>query len=210
MTRILLAEDDPLTMSGIETLIANTNYKVVATVANGADALESIPTSRPDLLVLDVDMPERSGLDILRALRAKGDPRPIVLLTGRINDRAALEAIRLGVNGLVIKSAAPRDLIKCLDSGAQGKRWIDHEVLQRAMEATLGADEAADPLAVLSKRERAIADLVAQGRRNREIAEELGLTEGTVKVHLHKAFDKLGIERRTQLILLVQEHRANG
>ncbi len=197
-------------MSGIETLIANTNYKVVATVANGADALESIPTSRPDLLVLDVDMPERSGLDILRALRAKGDPRPIVLLTGRINDRAALEAIRLGVNGLVIKSAAPRDLIKCLDSGAQGKRWIDHEVLQRAMEATLGADEAADPLAVLSKRERAIADLVAQGRRNREIAEELGLTEGTVKVHLHKAFDKLGIERRTQLILLVQEHRANG
>ncbi len=197
-------------MSGIETLIANTNYKIVASVANGADALESIPTSRPDLLVLDVDMPERSGLDVLRALRAKGDPRPIVLLTGRINDRAALEAIRLGINGLVIKSAAPRDLIKCLDSVAQGKRWIDHEVLQRAMEATLGADDSADPLAVLSKRERAIADLVAQGRRNREIAEELGLTEGTVKVHLHKAFDKLGIERRTQLILLVQEHRANG
>ena len=122
MTKILLAEDDPLTLSGIETLLANTNYKIVASVGDGAAALDRIPTARPDILVLDVDMPERSGLDILRALRSRGDQRPIVILTGRINDRNALEAIKLGVNGLVIKSAAPRDLLTCLDSVAQGKR----------------------------------------------------------------------------------------
>ncbi len=205
MTKILLAEDDPLTLSGIETLLANTNYKIVASVADGATALDKIPTTRPEILVLDVDMPERSGLDILRALRSRGDVRPIVLLTGRINDRNALEAIKLGVNGLVIKSAAPRDLLTCLDSVAQGKRWIDHEVLQRAMEVTLTDDGAEDPFKALSPRERAIVDLVLQGMRNKEIANELGLTEGTVKVHLHKVFDKLGIQRRTELILLGQK-----
>lgn len=205
MTKILLAEDDPLTLSGIETLLANSNYKIVASVGDGASALDQIPTARPDILVLDVDMPERSGLDILRALRSRGDARPIVILTGRINDRNALEAIKLGVNGLVIKSAAPRDLITCLDSVAQGRRWIDHEVLQRAMEVTLTDDGPEDPFKALSPRERAIVDLVLQGMRNKEIANELGLTEGTVKVHLHKVFDKLGIERRTELILLGQK-----
>lgn len=204
MTRVLLAEDDPLTLAGIEVLLARSNFEVVATVNTGAAALDALGSARPDLLILDNSMPERSGLDVLRILRNRGDNRPIILLTGGINDQVSREAMQLGVNGIVIKATAPRDLLTCLETVVQGRRWLDQEVMQRAMELAMSPDTDADPLDTLSTRERAVASLVQRGLRNKEIAEELGLTEGTVKVHLHKVFEKLSVRSRTELILLTQ------
>ena len=205
MTKVLVADDDPLTMAGITTLLDKTNFTVVATVNTGAAVLDALPGARPELLILDNDMPERSGLDVLRTLRSKGDDRPGVLLTSRLNDELAREAVKLSVNGIVIKSTAPRDLLVCLESVVQGRRWIDQEVMQRVMEQAMSPDAPRDPFDALSARERAVASLVQRGLRNKEVASELGLTEGTVKVHLHKVFDKLGIRGRTELILLAQE-----
>lgn len=205
MTKVLVADDDPLTMAGITTLLDKTNFTVVATVNTGAAVLDALPGARPELLILDNDMPERSGLDVLRTLRSKGDDRPVVLLTSRLNDELAREAVKLSVNGIVIKSTAPRDLLVCLESIVQGRRWIDQEVMQRVMEQAMSPDAPRDPFDALSARERAVASLVQRGLRNKEVASELGLTEGTVKVHLHKVFDKLGIRGRTELILLAQE-----
>ena len=204
MAKILVAEDDPLTLAGIEMLLAASNFQVTATVRTGAEALERIAAVRPDMLVLDVDMPDRSGLDVLRTLRSRGDQRSVVLLTGSLNERRAQEALQLGVSGVVIKANAPRDLLICLEAVAQGRRWFDQEVLQRAMEAAQSLEAASDPLNGLSARERAIVALVQRGLRNKEVAAELGLTEGTVKVHLHKIFEKLGVRSRTELILLAQ------
>jgi two-component system, NarL family, nitrate/nitrite response regulator NarL len=204
MAKVLIAEDDPLTLAGIEVLLDKTNFEVVATVNTGVAALDALGSTRPDMLILDNSMPERSGLDVLRTLRHRGDNRPVILLTGGINDQASKEAMQLGVNGIVIKSTAPRDLLTCLESVAQGKRWLDQEVMQRAMDFAMSADAVRDPLDVLSGRERAVASLAQRGLRNKEIADELGLTEGTVKVHLHKVFDKLGVRGRTDLILLAQ------
>ena len=205
MTKVLVADDDPLTMAGITTLLDKTNFTVVATVNTGAAVLDALPGARPELLILDNDMPERSGLDVLRTLRSKGDDRPVVLLTSRLNDELAREAVKLSVNGIVIKSTAPRDLLVCLESVVQGRRWIDQEVMQRVMEQAMSPDAPRDPFDAMSARERAVASLVQRGLRNKEVASELGLTEGTVKVHLHKVFDKLGIRGRTELILLAQE-----
>ena len=205
MTKVLVADDDPLTMAGITTLLDKTNFTVVATVNTGAAVLDALPGARPELLILDNDMPERSGLDVLRTLRSKGDDRPVVLLTSRLNDELAREAVKLSVNGIVIKSTAPRDLLVCLESVVQGRRWIDQEVMQRVMEQAMSPYAPRDPFDALSARERAVASLVQRGLRNKEVASELGLTEGTVKVHLHKVFDKLGIRGRTELILLAQE-----
>lgn len=204
MTKVLIADDDPLTMAGITTLLDKTNFTVVATVNTGAAVLDALPGARPELLILDNDMPERSGLDVLRTLRSKGDDRPVVLLTSRLNDELAREAVKLSVNGIVIKSTAPRDLLVCLESVVQGRRWIDQEVMQRVMEQAMSPDAPRDLFDALSARERAVASLVQRGLRNKEVASELGLTEGTVKVHLHKVFDKLGIRGRTELILLAQ------
>ncbi|WP_374405186.1 response regulator [Pelagerythrobacter sp.] len=206
MTKVLVADDDPLTMAGITTLLDNTNFEVVATVNTGAAALDALASARPDMLILDNGMPERSGLDVLRTLRARGDNRPVVLLTGGINDQLAREAIQLSVNGIVIKATAPRDLLTCLETVVQGRRWLDQEVMQRAMDFAMSPDAPRDPFAVLSSRERTVAALVQRGLRNKEIASELGLTEGTVKVHLHKVFEKLEVRGRTELILLAKEH----
>jgi len=202
MARVLVADDDPLTLAGIELLLGASNFKVIATAGSGKEVLEQLPSTRPEILVLDIRMPERSGLDVLRTLRAKGDARPIVLLTGSIDDQNAKEAIDLGVNGLVIKASAPRDLLVCLDAVMKGRRWFDQEVMQRAMDFAQVAGAEQTPFDRLSPRERGIALLVQRGMRNREIADELGLTEGTVKVHLHKIFEKLDLRSRTDLILM--------
>jgi len=208
MAKVLVADDDPLTMAGIIALLDKTNFDVVATVNTGAAALDTLASARPDLLILDNGMPERSGLDVLRTLRSRGDARPVVLLTGGLNDELAREAIQLSVNGIVIKATAPRDLLTCLESVVQGRRWLDQDVMQRVMEQAMSPDTPRDPFEVLSGRERAVASLARRGLRNKEIAEELGLTEGTVKVHLHKVFDKLNIRGRTELILLAQDRGA--
>jgi two-component system nitrate/nitrite response regulator NarP len=202
MAKVLVADDDPLTLAGIELLLGASNFKVVATAASGKEVLDSLASTRPEILILDIRMPERSGLDVLRTLRGRGDMRPIVLLTGSIDDQNAKEAIDLGVNGLVIKASAPRDLPACLDTVMKGRRWFDQEVMQRAMDFAQAPAAEQNPLDQLSPRERGIALLVQRGLRNREIADELGLTEGTVKVHLHKIFEKLDIRSRTDLILM--------
>ena len=205
MTRVLVAEDDPLTLSGISMLLDKTNFEVVAAVNTGTAALDALPKARPDMLILDNSMPERTGLDVLRTLRHRGDNRSVILLTGGINDQATKEAMQLGVDGIVIKSTAPRDLLTCLETVVQGRRWLDQEVMQRAMQLAMSPDAPRDPLEALSARERAVASLAQRGLRNKEIADELGLTEGTVKVHLHKVFEKLGLRGRTELILLAQD-----
>ena len=202
MTKFLLADDDPLTLAGIELLMAGSNYKVVAKATNGQALLDQLAAARPELIVMDFDMPGQNGLEVLRILRERGDKRPIVMLTGRIGDKRAFEALQLGLTGLVIKAAAPVDLLICLDAVVQGRRWIDHGVLQRAMEISLApAGAEADPLGSLSKRERAVLGLVLQGLRNREIAAQLGIGEGTVKVHLHNMFEKLEVGSRTELAI---------
>lgn len=204
MTKVLLADDDPLTLAGIELLISGAGFEVVHAARDGLEALEAIPGKRPDVLVFDFDMPGRSGLDLLRTLRERGDKRPVVLLTGRIADQRVFEALQLGLNGLVIKASAPEHLLTCLNAVAQGRRWIDHDILQRTMELSFapGGAQEQGPLKDLSPREKAVVGLVLQGLRNKEIAAELRIGEGTVKVHLHKIFEKLGVSSRTELAIV--------
>lgn len=208
MKRILVAEDDPLTLSGIELLLSKSRYEVVATVSDGEAALEQLASAEADIAVLDIDMPKRSGIEVLRTLRDRGDRRPVVFLTARITDAKAYEALQLGVNGLVIKMTAPQVLLTCLDAVSNGRRWIDHDILQRAMDVSLLDPSAGDPLHKLSTRERAVVDLVLRGLRNKDIAAQLGVSEGTVKVHLHNVFDKLGVSSRTELVLTAGKVRA--
>lgn len=204
--RLLIADDHPILVSGIEAVLRDTRYRVVGTVGTGAAALEAIPTLRPDILLLDVQMPEGTGIDVLRTLRGRGDMRTVVLLTANLSDERLLEAIDFGVQGIVLKEGAEHLLVRCLDEVAKGGRWIDQSLLQRALDLKMkGAAGAKEGIAALSTRERAVAALVAKGRRNREIAEELRITEGTVKVYLHNIYEKLGVTNRTELALLARD-----
>lgn len=202
MTQIMIADDHPIVVSGLEMLLRKSGYDIVASVANGGDALDRLPTARPDILILDVQMPGRNGLDVLRSLRGAGNEQPVVILTAGIDDRQAGEAIQLGANGLVLKDSSPDLLLRCLEEVRQGRRWIDPDIAERALDA---GEHRPDGMETLSARERAVVDLVVKGLRNREIAGRLGIAEGTVKVHLHKVYEKLGVGSRTELVIYARD-----
>jgi two-component system nitrate/nitrite response regulator NarP len=206
MTRVLIADDHPIMLSGIEAILRDSPYEVVKTVSNGAAALEALPIASPDILILDVQMPECTGMDVLRTLRGRGDMRPLVLLTASLDDANLIEAIQLGVNGVILKDGAQNLLLHCLAEVLKGNRWIDKSLLERALDLAMKSPASPpDGLASLSARERAVVGLVAQGLRNKEIAAELNITEGTVKVYLHRIYEKVGVSNRTELALYARD-----
>ena len=209
MTKVLLADDHPFILAGLLAILRDTDYVVIGTLNSGDAVLEELPKLRPDILLMDVSMPGRTGVDVLRTLRSRGDQRDIVLLTASLDDSLILEALDLGVQGIVLKESAQSLLLECLTSVRNGKRWIQQEVLQRALHLTANGS-AKNPLAALTPKERAIAALVSKGHRNLEVATELGISEGTVKVYLHRIYEKLNVSSRTQLALLARDSDGRG
>lgn len=205
MKSVLIADDHPIVLSGVEAILRDTSFMVVATATNGTEVLEALPTARPDILVLDLNMPERSGIDVLRTLRSRGDMRPVVLMTASLGDDALIEAIKLGVSGILLKDGAHDMLVHCLEDVRAGRRSIDNRLLDRALDLSMDGEGSSNPINSLTKRERTIAELTSHGLRNREIATELGMTEGTVKVYLHRIYGKLSVSSRTELAILIKD-----
>ncbi|MBX3561053.1 MAG: response regulator transcription factor [Sphingomonas sp.] len=205
MIRLLVADDHPIILSGLEAIFRDTDYEIVATAPDGGVVLALIESARPDILILDERMPPPGGVELLRQLRAAGDARPVVLLTADLGDGKLLEAVELGVEGIVLKESAQSRMIACLDEVSRGGRWLEPSLVQQALDLKLRETASAHRgFAALSRREAAIVDLVAQGLRNREIAAQLGLTEGTVKVYLHRIYEKLEVTNRTELAIRVR------
>lgn len=207
MTRLLIAEDHSIIAAGVEALIRGSEYELVRHLRNGEEALAAIAEEQPDIVILDERLPGMTGLEIFRAMRARGDLRPVVMLTATLPDRRAIEAIEAGVNGLVLKHNAADQLLHCLDEVRQGRRWIEQHLLQLALDHATGTNRKQGPLEKLTQRERAVVELVGDNVRTRAVAEKLGISEGTVKVHLHNAYEKLGVSSRVELVLLMREIR---
>lgn len=205
MTSIMIADDHPIVVSGLETLLRKSGYEIATSVATGAAALRQLQEAQPDIILLDVQMPDRSGMDVLRILRGAGDERAVVLLTAGIDDRQAAEALQLRVNGLVLKDSPPDLLLRCLNEVREGRCWIDPDIADRVREMAAGGCLSPGPMETLSAREQAVVGLVVRGLRNREIASLLGIAEGTVKVHLHKVYEKLGVGSRTELVIYARD-----
>ncbi len=208
MKRVLIADDHPIMLSGIERLLSGAGFDIVAKLDEGARVLVAIETHRPDVAVLDVAMPGLSGIEILRRLRDAETTTRVVLLTASLDDDALLEALHLRVDGIVLKKGGERLLIQCLEKVAAGGHFIPQELLVRASVLRKSREE--DPLRSLSDRERELSELVAHGLRNRTIAHELNLTEGTVKVYLNRIYEKLAVANRTELALMLASQRAGG
>ncbi len=206
MTRILLADDHPMIRTALEVLLRDTEYEIVGTAGTGAMALSEIERLGPDVLLLDLQMPGGSGMDVLRRTRADKRPLKIVLLTAAIDDSSLLEAKSLKVQGIVLKNSDPAYLLDCLDSVRHGRSWVDPELAERIKE--LGKPSGTRPS--LAPRERQLIGFVRKGLRNREIAEQLGVTEGTVKAYLHAIFEKLDVSSRTELAIKADEYLGEG
>ena len=194
--KVLIVDDHPMIQSAVAMLLDGSAFTVAATAGSVESAMVAIGEANPDMILLDLAMPGEPGLDVLRRIRAAGDARPVVILTAAIDDFSLREALSLKVNGIAMKNNDPALLLDCLDAVRGGRRWLDPDVEERAAELAESG-----PFTALSPRERQLVALVGRGMRNREIAAELGITEGTVKVYLHALFDKLGVANRTELAI---------
>lgn len=208
MTRILLADDHPMIRTAIEVLLRDTDYEIAGLAGTGEATLCEVERLRPEILLLDLQMPGGSGMDVLRRVRAAKAPLKVILLTAAIDDSSLLEAKALKVQGIVLKNSDPAYLLECLDSVVHGRTWIDPELTERAKQ--LAKSLKAGSHVSLAPRERQLIGFVRRGLRNREIAEQLGVTEGTVKVYLHAVFEKLGVSSRTELAIRADEFLAEG
>ena len=204
MVSVLLADDHPFMRAGVEAVLRGTRFDIVAMANDGDEALTAVARHDPEVCIFDIRMPKRSGVEVLQAMREKGDMRPVVLLTAALEDHSLLGAVRAGVNAIVLKDGAEDALLNALEKVDSGQKSIPEDLLQRALDLSLTGGKA-DPLAPLAPRERQIASHVGRGLRNREIAEALAMSEGTVKVYLHTIYQKLGIKNRTELALIAHE-----
>ena len=203
--RILLADDHPMMRNAIEVLLRDTGFEVVGMAGTGEATLHEIGRLQPDILLLDIQMPGGSGLEVLRQLRADKSPVRVILLTAGVDDTALMEAKALKVRGIVLKNSDPAYLLECLDSVSAGRMWIDPELAKRSRKLASVSNQA--PLQ-LAPRERQLIAFVRKGLRNREIGEQLGVTEGTVKAYLHAIYEKLGVGNRTELAIRADEFLA--
>jgi DNA-binding NarL/FixJ family response regulator len=151
-------------------------------------------------------MPVMDGIGVLRALSGEGIACRSVVLTAAARDDQVVEAIKFGAMGFVLKESTPEALLDCVRRVYRGDQWIDRDTVTRAFRAVLNRESASREAAeTLTPREIDIVRMVAQGLRNKVIAEKLSLSEGTVKVHLHHVYEKLGVDGRLELVLYARE-----
>ena len=208
IVRLVLADDHPLILDGLERLFSDTTgFEIEARCSNGQEALAAVRRSHPDVLILDLHMPGMDGIAVAQALKEEGLPTRVVILTSMLDEREALECLRLGVAGLVLKDMAPSLVLQCVQKVAAGDVWVEKRSFSRAMEHLLRREAGVQRMAgKLTDREIQVVRLCAQGMSNADIAMRLSLSEGTVKSHLHKAYEKLGLRGRSDLTRFAHEN----
>lgn len=204
---LVLADDHPIILDGLEQLFRlEEGLEVVARCRDGAETLQAVRELEPDVLVLDVRMPGPDGIEILRELSGEGLPTRVVLLTAGLEDDQLLEAIRAGARGVVLKEMAPQLLVEAVRTVLRGGQWLEKGLGGRALTKLLQRERGlSEASRLLTPRELEIVRMVARGLRNRAIAETLFITEGTVKVHLHNIYEKVGVDGRVELTLYAQD-----
>lgn len=201
MTRVLVADDHPMIAAALEVLLRGSDYQLIGRARSGAEALRQIEELKPEIVLLDVNMPDGTGLDVLQKLRTHRRGPSVILLTAGMEDAQLLAADGLDPAGMVLKTSDPAHLFECMEQVRKGDRWRDPEIAER----TQNAKERASRAPSLTPRERELVELVRTGMRNRDIAMQLGVTEGTVKVYLHAIFEKVGVDNRTELAMRAAE-----
>ncbi|WP_231443315.1 response regulator transcription factor [Brevibacterium zhoupengii] len=225
--RTIIADDESLMRSGLRLLLgAADDIEIIAEAAHGAEAIDLARKLSPDLILMDIRMPVMDGLEATRALMAQASHPEVLILTAFGTDDFVLQALRAGAAGYILKDTPPDELIHAVRAAANGTRAVSPGVMESLLgrsttsatgagsDSTTGAGSSGagvpngpDPLEPLTSREREIAEAVAQGMTNAQVARSLFVSTATVKTHLARIFFKLGVSTRVQLALLVNERR---
>jgi two-component system nitrate/nitrite response regulator NarL len=210
--RIVVADDHPIFRDGLCKLLAlEEDFEVVAQAQDGRQVLDVLQQYEPDILLLDLKMPGLDGLSTLQRLQVVKNKTRVIVLTASDDKNEFVQAMKLGTSGIVLKQTATELLIKSIRKVHAGEIWLDSHTTAAVIRQFVAADDSppasAQPAprdrerSPLSQREREIVALVAQGFKNKEMAEKMFISEQTVKNHLHNIFDKLGVSDRLELAL---------
>jgi DNA-binding NarL/FixJ family response regulator len=205
MISVCLVDDQTLVRQGVKSLLdLSEDIRVCAEAADGAQAVEVIPRAKPDVVLLDMRMPGMSGLDVLNALRDRNELPPTIILTTFDDDQLVLAGMKAGARGYLLKDVSLEQLVNAVRTVATGGSLVQPVVTQRLlqglehMQNNFASLDRPDPL---TERETEILRLMAGGYSNKEIANSLGVAEGTVKNHVSNILSKLGVRDRTRAVL---------
>lgn len=205
MIRVALVEDQNIVRQGLKSLLAlNVDIEVAAEASDGDEAIEVIERVKPDVVLLDLRMPKKNGLEVLQALRERGTMRPTLILTTFDDDTMLFETIRAGAKGWMLKDVSLERLTSAIRALAAGGTCIEPVITERIMRALSASNvsfESAELPEPLTDREKTILRLLAGGYSNREISDLLHISDGTVKNHISSVLAKLGVRDRTRAVL---------
>jgi DNA-binding NarL/FixJ family response regulator len=213
MIRVLLVDDDALVRSGLRIMLAGApNLDVVAEAADGREVLGAVDMHRPDVVLMDIRMPQLDGIAATRLLTTQPDPPAVIVLTTFDADELVLRALQAGAAGFLLKDTPPAEIVRAIELVHAGDGMLSPAVTRRLIslvvrdsDAAARTDDARARMATLSARERDVALAVGRGHANAEIAAALHLSVPTVKAHVSRLLDKLDVENRVQIALLVQD-----
>jgi len=211
MSKILIVDDHPLFLDGLrEFLNSDETYEIIC--AKSAEEAHKLRSQHDfDLLLLDVSIKGGGGLGILKEVRESESQVPVVFLTVHITAEETIQAMRMGLNGVILKEREPARIMNCVKTVLGGDTYFDQIVTEQALHHSVESNSnAASTTDTLTMREREIVKLVAEGLRNLEIAQRCKLTEGTVKTHLHNIFTKMGVKSRTQLLIALDQGKSDN
>lgn len=207
--RLALVDDSELVRVGLRTLLGlhREHIEIVAEAANVAEALSLLPPARPDVVLLDMRLPDGNGVDACRRLLAASPATRVLFLTSQVDDDLIADSIRAGASGYLLKEINGQELVRAIRSVAAGGQAIDTAVTARLLRLVRGDGALAPGTGeTLTAHDRRVLAMLAAGKTNKEIGVALGLAEKTIKNYLTTLFDKLGIERRSQAAAYYVQH----
>jgi len=203
--RVVVCDDHRMVLDGLaQVLSLEPDIEVVATCADVSEALTSVQAADPDVLVVDYRLGKETGVDVLQCLNDRNVGVASVIVSAMIDDAALLDILGSDTLGVVLKESASVDLVECIRSAARGQRMIPQPLLDRGAHLRERLADRSSALQELTSREADVVEAVAAGSSNKKIAKELGISESTVKTHLHRIFRKVGVNNRVQLSLMAR------
>lgn len=211
--RVLLIDDHALVRKGLEALLQSRGTEIAGSVGSGKEGINQAKELKPDIILLDINMPEMNGLETLRHLREEGIDIPVLMLTMSREEKDLEGALRAGAQGYLLKDMDPEELVPALNDALQGKNVVAKEligsltrIVQGKSAASAEPDEAANALSELTPRETEILGHIAEGKSNKVIARELDISDGTVKLHVKSILRKLGMHSRVEAAVLAVQN----
>ena len=211
--RILLIDDHALVRKGLETLLQSRGIEIADAVGSGKEGIDKAKSLNPDIILLDVNMPEMSGVETLRALREQGINTPVLMLTMSRDEKDLEGALKAGAQGYLLKDMDPEELVPALNDAIQGKNVVAKELIGSLTRIVQGQtldtqehDSKDGLLDELTPRETEILEHIAEGQSNKVIARELDISDGTVKLHVKSILRKLNVHSRVEAAVMAVEH----